>query len=240
MKIFSISSLVLVAKKINLIFFANIKHKGVYRILILCYLATIVFTFILANKHLIEKRKYHIDYFELHHGHMTQDYIVNEIPKKWITYKCNTAIDEAYPNNILDYFPWIEKFTNSKLRIWSERYLFEDIARSTSWKYVKANKLTTGTKTLRNAIKNSNLKPTYKEACDQILIKINASSEILNQDINRLYHPFSSYFLYPYITSSVKYKLINLLWVLVYPLAFFMIIVQILSWIVRGFIKKNK
>ena len=34
---------------------------------------------------------------------------INEIPKKWITYKCNTAIDEAYPNNILDYFPWIEK-----------------------------------------------------------------------------------------------------------------------------------
>ena len=40
--------------------------------------------------------------------------------------------------------------------------------------------------------------------------------------------------------SSAKYKLINLLWVLVYPLAFLMIIVQILSWIVRGFIKKNK
>ena len=228
-------------KKINLIFFANIKHKGVYRILILCYLATIVFTFILANKHLIEKRKYDYGSLEIQHYYMTNS-IVNEIPKKWITYKCNTAIDEAYPNNILDYFPWIEKFTNSKLSIGSERYLFEDIARSTSWKYVKANKQTTGTKidTLRNAIKNSNLKPTYKEACDQILIKINASSEILNQDINRLYHPFSSYFLYPYITSSVEYKLINLLWVLVYPLAFLMIIVQILSWIVRGFIKKNK
>ena len=63
---------------------------------------------------------------------------------------------------------------------------------------------------------------------------------MLNVDINRLYHPFSSYFLYPYMLSSVKYKLINLLWVLVYPLAFLMIIVQILSWIVRGFIKKNK
>ena len=239
MKIFSISSLVLVAKKINLIFFANIKHKGIYRILILCYLATIVFTFILANKHLIEKRKYDYDMLEIQHYYMTNS-IVNEIPKKWITYKCNTAIDEAYPNNILDYFPWIEKFTNSKLRIWSERYLFEDIARSTSWKYVKANKLTTDTKidNLRNEIKNSNLK--YKRSCDQFLIEINSSSKMLNEGINRLYHPFSSYFLYPYITSSVEYKLINLLWVLVYPLAFFMIIVQILSWIVRGFIKKNK
>ena len=93
-------------KTINLIFFANIKHKGVYRILILCYLATIVFTFILADKHLIEKRKYDIQSLEMQHRHMTQRYIVREeIHERWITYKCNSAIDETYPNNILDYFP---------------------------------------------------------------------------------------------------------------------------------------
>ena len=33
-------------KKINLIFFANIKHKGVYRILSVIYLALFIFTFI--------------------------------------------------------------------------------------------------------------------------------------------------------------------------------------------------
>ena len=204
------------AKKINLIFFANIKHKGVYRILILCYLATIVFTFILANKHLIEKIKYDYRSLEIRQYNITNTIVNPIVPKNWV--KCNSVLNEAYPNNILDYFPWIEKFTNSKLDVWSERYLFEDIARSTSWKYVKANKITTGTKidNLRNEIKNSNLKPTDKRYCDGILIDIKIKSEMLNEDINRLYHPFSSYFLYP----DPNFKLINLLWVLVYPLLF--------------------
>ena len=217
-------------KKINLIFFANIKHKGVYRILILCYLATIVFTFILANKHLIEKRKYHIDYFELHHGHMTQDYIVNKINEQWITYKCNTAIDMPYPDNILNFFPWIENFTNANLdHRWSQRYIYENMVRSIKKHSPKID-------IFRNSIKNSNLKDTFKRYCDGILIKINSSTWTLNGNINRLYRPFSSYFLHP----DPNFKLINLLWILVYPLAFLMIIVQILGWIGRGFIKKNK
>jgi len=215
-------------KILNLIFFANIKHKGFFRIILLGYVVTIIFSYFNATDILKERKQSTLDGLKVTHGHF--NYRLEHDPKQWKSGKCNLIVGEKYPNNIVEYYPWVIKF--AKL----EKYAFWKFANENNFNIIR-NSNEKKFKELRKAIEFSSYEKLdrYKRNyCDDIVLDYYLLSSRLSTEIYQYLHPFYSYrsSIHPY-EDTFEY----FFWNSFYPLIILLIVIHIFRWIILGFLK---
>ncbi len=233
MKIFTISRLVLVAKKINLIFFANIKHKGVYRILSVIYLALFIFTFISISNIVSLKMEY---------GRNNVDVVVkraHDLKNEFLNdYDCIGYLSGGLFS--VHGFPW---FLES----------YDYVSRSNVLSH--SNKSNHWFETFRTRVKERDVKSLRfdEKKCIKIIDEFQWRTDRLERYLIYRLHPLTTFDRYtikndeiiPYHDTSnngwsIKFGYKYFVQILFFPTLIFIFLIHLINWIGRGFIKKNK
>ena len=214
-------------KKLNLIFFANIIHKGFFRIILLGYVVAIIFSYSNATNYLKERKQSTLEGIKYIHNSI--NYNVEHYPKEWVSGKCDLIVGEKYPNNIVEYFPWTIKFAESEpTAFWkfANKYNFNNIRNLNEKKFEE----------LSDAIEFSSYREIdhYKiNYCNDIVVSLFVSSSMLSLEIYRYLNPFYSFFRY----SLPKDSFLDFVWDSFYPLIILLTFIHIFRWIILGFLK---